>query len=106
MSLLPPQPRQKRHPVCDAVRLGACRPGPPRSRPGAWGTLFKSGHRRLALRVMAWAGGELAIAQSPQLARQRLLGDGKAELLPEPRDQIDQAPAHHAMDGRDGPLIN
>ena len=59
---------------------------------------------------MARAGRELAIAlaiaHGPQLAAQRLLGDGEAELLPEPLDQIDQAPAHHAVDGRDGTLID
>ena len=55
---------------------------------------------------MAWAGRELAIAQGPQLARQRLLGDREAELLPEPLHQIDQAPAHHALDGRDRTLLH
>ena len=55
---------------------------------------------------MARAGRELAIVHGPQLPAQRLLGDGEAELLPEPLDQIDQAPAHHAVDGRDGALVN
>ena len=55
---------------------------------------------------MARTGRELAIAQSPQLPAQGLLRDREAELLPEPLDQIDQAPAHHAVDGRHGPLFD
>ena len=55
---------------------------------------------------MARAGRELAIVHGPQLAAQGLLGDGEAQLLPEPLDQIDQAPAHHAVDGRNGPLLD
>jgi hypothetical protein len=55
---------------------------------------------------MARTGRELAIAQSPQLARQRLLGDRDPEFLPEPLDQIDETPAHHAVDGRNGPLLD
>src|SRR5205085_11301077 len=50
---------------------------------------------------MARAGRELAIVQSPQLARQCLLGDRDAELLPDPGDEVDQPPAHHAVDRRD-----
>src|SRR4051812_3061603 len=55
---------------------------------------------------MARTGRELAIVHGPQLARQRLLGEGKAELLPEPRDQVDQTPAHHTVDRRNGPLLD
>jgi hypothetical protein len=55
---------------------------------------------------MARAGRELAVVHGPQLAAQRLLGDGEAELLPEPLDQIDQAPAHHAVDGWDRARID
>src|SRR4051794_15136132 len=55
---------------------------------------------------MARTGRELAIAQSPQLAAQGLLGDGDPELLPDPCDQIDQPPAHHAVDRRNGPLLD
>src|SRR4051794_14816714 len=55
---------------------------------------------------MARAGRELAVVHGPQLPAQRLLGDGEAELLPEPLDQIDQAPAHHAVDGRDRARID
>ena len=46
---------------------------------------------------MARTGRELAVAQSPQFARQRLLGDREAELLPKPGDQIHQTPAHHPV---------
>src|SRR4051794_12419376 len=55
---------------------------------------------------MARTGRELAIVHGPQLTRQRLLGEGKAELLPEPRDQVDQTPAHHTVDRRNGPLLD
>ena len=55
---------------------------------------------------MARAGRELAVVHGPQLPAQRLLGDGEAELLPEPLDQIDQAPAYHAVDGRDRARID
>ena len=55
---------------------------------------------------MARTGRELAIVHGPQLARQRLLGDGEAELLPEPLNQIDQAPAHPAVNGRDRTLLD
>src|SRR4051794_9036382 len=44
--------------------------------------------------------------KSPQLAAQGLLGDGDPELLPDPCDQIDQPPAHHAVDRRNRPLLD
>ena len=55
---------------------------------------------------MARAGRELAIVHGAQLPAQGLLGDRDAELLPEPLDQIDQPPAHHAVDRRKGTLID
>jgi hypothetical protein len=55
---------------------------------------------------MARTGRELAIVHGAQLPAQGLLGDGDPELLPEPCDQIDQTPAHHAVNRRDGPLLN
>jgi hypothetical protein len=55
---------------------------------------------------VARTGRELAIVHGPQLAAQGLLGEGDPELLPEPRNQIDQPPAHHTVDGRDGTLID
>src|SRR5215207_609790 len=87
--------------------LGACRrPRLSRLPPDGRGSLFKSGHRRLVLRVMARTGRELAIVHGPQFARQRLLGDRDAELLPDPLDEVDQTPAHHAVEGRNGPLLD
>jgi hypothetical protein len=67
---------------------------------------LKSVRRVLVLGIMARTGRELAIAQSPQFARQRLLGDREAELLPKPGTQIDQSPAHHSVDGRNGSLLD
>src|SRR3954468_22655422 len=55
---------------------------------------------------MARTGRELAIVQGPQLTAQGLLGDRNAQLLPDPLDQIDQAPAHHPVDRRNGPLLD
>src|SRR4051794_9765062 len=55
---------------------------------------------------MARTGRELAIVHGPQLTRQRLLGDRDAKLLPDPLDEVDQTPAHHAVDGRNGPLLD
>jgi hypothetical protein len=55
---------------------------------------------------MARTGRELAVVHGPQLARQRLLGDGQAELLPEPLDQVDQPPAYHAVNRRDRARID
>src|SRR3712207_5020637 len=54
---------------------------------------------------MARARGELAIAQSPHLTAQGLLGDRDPELLPEPLDQIDETPAHHPVHGRDRAIV-
>ena len=55
---------------------------------------------------MARTGRELAIAQCAQLPAHGLLSDRDPELLPEPLDQIDEPPAHHAMDRRNGPLLD
>src|ERR1700730_16136555 len=66
-----------------------------------WGVVFKRLDRPLCLSVMARPGGELAITQAVQLAAQRLSGDADPELLPQPLTEIDQAPAHNAMDRGD-----
>src|SRR5690349_19752310 len=50
---------------------------------------------------MTWPGRELAEAERPQLAAQRLLTDRQAELVEHPLDQIDQPPAHHSVRRRD-----
>jgi hypothetical protein len=54
---------------------------------------------------MARAGRELAVVHGPQLPTKRLLRDGQAELVPDPVHEVDQAPAHHAVDGRYGSLL-
>ena len=51
--------------------------------------------------MVARPGRELAIAHGAQLPAERLLGDGDAELLEDPLRQIDQPPAHHAVNRRD-----
>jgi hypothetical protein len=55
---------------------------------------------------MARAGRELAIVHGPQLTAQRLLGEGEAKLLPDPGDEVDQPPAHHAVNRRDRARID
>ena len=55
--------------------------------------------RPLRLGMVTRPGGELAIAQRAQFAAQRLPRDSDTELLPQPLTEIDQPPAHHAMNG-------
>jgi hypothetical protein len=50
---------------------------------------------------MTWPGRQLAIAHGAQFSAQRLLGDGDAELFVYPLRQVDQPPAHHAVNRRD-----
>src|SRR3954453_16685061 len=96
----PPGPRPQTR------SLGACRPPPAGSPPSGRGSLVKSGDRHLVLRVMARAGRGLAIGHGPQLAAQRLLGEGEAEPPPPPLDQADQPPAQPGVDARNGPLLD
>jgi len=51
--------------------------------------------------MMTRPSREFAVAHGAQLSAERLLGDDDAELLEDPLRQIDQPPAHHAMDRRD-----
>src|SRR4030088_1827474 len=67
---------------------------------------FKILDRPHSLGMMAGTGRELAIAHGSQLPAERLLGDGDAELLEDPLRQIDQPPAHHAMDRRDRAVLD
>ena len=67
---------------------------------------FKILDSALGLRMMAWSRRELAIAHLAQFPTQSLHGDGEAELLKHPLSQIDQPPAHDAMDRRRRPFFN
>ena len=51
--------------------------------------------------MMTRPSREFAVAHGAQLSAERLLGDDDAELLEDPLRQIDEPPAHHAMDRRD-----
>src|ERR1700726_2912015 len=87
--------------------LSACqtpllRPSPPRERE----SFFKSRRGFLVLRMMARSRRELAKAHMPQLAAERRLGDRDPELLEEPLRQIDQPPAHDAMQGGNRPIFH
>src|SRR5262249_5458891 len=62
---------------------------------------LKSSIAPCALRMVARSGREFAVAHGAQLPAARLLGDRDAESLEVQRRQIDQPPAHHAMDRRD-----
>src|SRR3974390_3141385 len=95
-------------PAGDLVLLGtrflSCRyrlPSRARLRPGAWGSFFKILDRTFGLCMMARTGRQFAIAHGTQLPAERLLRDGDAELLEDPLRQIDQPPAHHAVNRRD-----
>src|SRR5665811_1119895 len=56
--------------------------------------------------MMTRAGRQLAIAHSAQFAAERLLGDRDTELLEYPLCEIDQPPAHHAMDRRNWAVLD
>jgi hypothetical protein len=55
---------------------------------------------------MAWPGEKFAVIHGVQLPAHRLGGDVNAELLKDPLAQIDEPPAHDAMDGRDWPILD
>src|SRR6185436_3531277 len=66
----------------------------------------KTGRTSGVLRMMAGAGRELAIAHLAQDAAQGRLRERDLELLPDPLHQIDQPPAHDAVDGGDRPRFD
>src|SRR5262249_5023116 len=76
-------------------------PSPARPSPRGWGSFFKILDRARRLSVVARSGREFAVAHGPELPAERLLGDRDAEFLKYPLRQIDQPPAHHAVDRRD-----
>ena len=55
---------------------------------------------------MARPRREFATAHVPQLPAERRLGDRDAELFEDPLRQIDEAPAHDAMDGWDRAVLH
>src|SRR5262245_2246604 len=63
--------------------------------------VFKILDRARRLSVVARPGREFAVAHRPELPAECLLGDRDAEFLKYPLRQIDQPPAHHAVDRRD-----
>jgi hypothetical protein len=50
--------------------------------------------------MMAWPGGKFAVTHGVQLSAHRLGSDVDAKLLKDPLAQIDEPPAHDAVDGR------
>src|SRR5690348_9226799 len=62
------------------------------------GSFPKMFDRSRGLSMVARPSAELAIAQRVQLAPERLPGNADPELLQQPLTQIDQPPAHHAVD--------
>lgn len=58
---------------------------------------FKISDGLFLLAVVAGAGRELAEAQRAHLSAESLLGNRKAELVPYPLCQIDEAPTDHPM---------
>ena len=73
------------------------RPSRARSRPGALGGFFKILDRVCGLSVMARTSRELAITHGAQFPAQRLLGDDDPEFLKNPLAEIDDPPAHDAV---------
>jgi hypothetical protein len=67
---------------------------------------FKILHCALGLRVVARASREFTVAHGTELPAQRLLGDRDAEFLEDPLRQIDQPPAHHAVNRRNRATLN
>ena len=55
---------------------------------------------------MARPRRELTKAEVPQFAAERLLCDRDPELVKDPLRQIDETPAHDAMDGWDRALLH
>ena len=55
---------------------------------------------------MAWARRQLAVAHRPQFAAERLLRDDDRELVPDPLAKIDDAPADHTVNGRNGAAVD
>jgi len=49
---------------------------------------------------MTRSGGQLAVAHRTQFPAQCLLGDADPEFLPDPLAQVDQPPAHNAINRR------
>jgi hypothetical protein len=81
----------------------------PLSRPSAStraGKLFKILDRARGLSMMAGTGRELAITHCAQLAAQRLLGSDHAEFLAYPLTEIDDPPAHDAVNRRDWTVLD
>jgi len=56
--------------------------------------------------MMARPGRELPEPHGAQLAAHSLLGDRDPELLEDPAHQIDKAPTHDVVDGRNRPVID
>ena len=67
---------------------------------------FKSLDRALSLSMVTWSGRQFAVAHGAQLSAERLLGYGDAKFLENPLRQIDQPPAHHAVNRRDRATLN
>ena len=65
------------------------------------GSFFKILDRTRRLSIVARSGREFAVAHGPEFPAERLLGDRDAEFLEYPLRQVDQPPAHHAVDRRD-----
>jgi hypothetical protein len=76
----------------------------PRDYSASRGSFEQASSVGIGLGIMAWPGGKFAVIHGVQLPAHRLGGDVNAELLKDPLAQIDEPPAHDAMDGRDWPF--
>src|SRR5260221_2252993 len=82
----------------DQIAQAPCRRGGP--------YVFERRSGFLVLRMMPGPGRQLAQAQGTQFLAHRLLGEREPELLPDPLDQIDDAPTYDAMDRRVRPSLD
>ena len=67
-------------------------------------TELTSGHFEGAIEV--FLKSSIAPSVGAQLPAERLLGDGDPKFLENPLRQIDQPPAHHAMDRSDRAIVD
>src|SRR5260370_22282838 len=72
-----------------------------RSHPGSRGSFFERLEGFGILGMMPGARRQPAEPHGPQFPAQGLRADRHAKLLEHPLRQIDEPPAHHAMDRRD-----
>jgi hypothetical protein len=70
------------------------------------GKFFEVRNSISILRIMAWAGRELAKAHRPQFSPKCLPAHRQSEFVPQPLNKIGKPPGHHAVEIRLWPGLN